>query len=58
MAASDLLQVPGIVDEKVKPNLKQWTRLCGKKTIEYMGVDPKIGGNTPKMDGLFHGKPY
>ena len=23
----------------------------------YMGVEPKIGGN-PKMDGLFHGKPY
>ena len=24
-----------------------------------MGVEPKIGGcKTPKMDGLFHGKPY
>ena len=22
------------------------------------GVEPKIGGKTPKMDGLFHGKPY
>ena len=24
----------------------------------YMGVEPKIGVFTPKMDGLFHGKPY
>ena len=23
-----------------------------------MGVDPKIRGVSPKMDGLFHGKPY
>ena len=23
-----------------------------------MGVNPKIGGKPPKMDGLFHGKPY
>ena len=23
-----------------------------------MGVNPKIGGNTPKMDGENHGKPY
>ena len=23
-----------------------------------MGVEPKIGGKPPKMDGLFHGKPY
>ena len=23
-----------------------------------MGVEPKIGVFTPKMDGLFHGKPY
>ncbi len=24
----------------------------------HMGVEPKIGGKPPKMDGLFHGKPY
>ncbi len=24
----------------------------------YMGVEPKIGVFSPKMDGLFHGKPY
>ena len=24
----------------------------------YLGVEPKIRGKTPKMDGLFHGKPY
>ena len=23
-----------------------------------MGVNPKIGRFSPKMDGLFHGKPY
>ena len=23
-----------------------------------MGVNPKIGGKTSKMDGLFHGNPY
>ena len=24
----------------------------------HLGVEPKIGVFTPKMDGLFHGKPY
>ncbi len=24
----------------------------------HIGVEPKIGGFYPKMDGLFHGKPY
>ena len=24
----------------------------------YMGVEPKIGGNTPEMDGENTGKPY
>ncbi len=26
--------------------------------FQKMGVEPKIGGVSPKMDGLFHGKPY
>ena len=24
---------------------------------KYVGVEPKIEGKPPKMDGLFHGKP-
>ena len=28
------------------------------RLVSNMGVEPKIGGNPPKMDGLFHGKPY
>ena len=32
----------------------EWKRRSG---FGHMGVEPKIGGKTPKMDGLFHGKP-
>ena len=27
-------------------------------TYVHMGVNPKIGGKTPKMDGENNGKPY
>ncbi len=31
--------------------------LAPKRPCHQIGVEPKIGGKPPKMDGLFHGKP-
>ena len=41
-------------------NKKQSLVGCPSKDFKSMNmwVFPKIGGNPPKMDGLFHGKPY
>ena len=32
--------------------------ISGSRCSRYMGVEPKIGGFPPKMDGENNGKPY
>ena len=34
------------------------TQLQRDHTTQLYGCQPKNSGKTPKMDGLFHGKPY
>ena len=34
------------------------TRLAISTYLKHMGVEPKIEGKTPKMDGENNGKPY
>ena len=38
-----------------KYGLNQWIEFVLKK---WIWMFPKIGVYTPKLDGLFHGKPY
>ena len=45
----------------LSPGRRRHGKTCLQKMhfiVSNMGVEPKIGGFSPKMDGLFHGKPY